>query len=245
MPKVKTNLAEQLVADFWERVGYQEGFPRQLEQSIMLTVPVHVVKVHGCLDTRFIRDRLLRRGIALPTPWKERKMRGCLVAFKDDAAIFVDGTLSPEEWRVIIAHEFGHYLADFEYPRRRALRHLGNSIVEVLDGDRPPSRHELLAATLTNVQVGVFVHYMDRSENSRGLVREVEDTASIVGAELVAPRQAVFEEMTLQKVEASPTMIAKLLEVQFGLPSDYAEWHAERLARFLQKHRSFSEILGI
>jgi len=242
---VKTSLAEQLVADFWERVGYQEGFPRQLEQSIMVTVPVHVVKVHGCLNTSFIRDRLRRRGIALPTPWKERKMHGCLVAFKDDAAIFVDGTLSPDDWRVIIAHEFGHYLADFEYPRRRALRYLGNSIAEVLDGDRPPSQNEIFAAVLTNVQVGVFVHYMDRSENSRMLVREVEDTASIVGAELLAPCQAVFEAMARQKVEAQPKTITKLLEAFFGLPSDYAEWHAERLARVLRRHRSFCQVLGI
>jgi hypothetical protein len=239
----KTSLAEQLVADFWGRVGYTEAFPRQLEQSIMLTVPVHIVKVHGCLDTAFIRERLRRRGITLRTAWKERKMRGCLVALKEDAAIFVDGTLSPNDWRVIVAHEFGHYLAEFEFPRRRALRYLGQPVLKVFDGERPASPAEKLAATLSNVNVGVLVHYMDRSEDSRALVQGVEDTACVVGAELIAPRKVVLEAIVRRKL-CGPA-ITKLLEDDFGLPSDYARWHADRLVQVLRKQRSFAQVFGI
>jgi hypothetical protein len=161
---MKTRLAQQLVADFWNRVGSEEPFPRQLERSIMSTTPVFVVKVHHQrLDTTYIRNRLQRRGVHLPTTWADRRLNGCLVAYKGEAAIFVDGTLPADETRVIIAHEFGHYLADYEWPRLRATRGLGDGILDVLDGTRPPTKNELISATLAQVHVGVYVHYMDRS----------------------------------------------------------------------------------
>jgi len=244
---MKTKFAQQLVANFWERAGYEEAFPRQLEHPIMSTTPVFIVKVHHQrLDTAYIQHRLRRRGVNLQTPWAERRLNGCLVAFKGEAAIFVDGTLPPEESRVIIAHEFGHFLADYEWPRFKALRNLGDAILEVLDGNRSPSGNELLAATLTDVRIGVYVHYMDRSgdPNIASMVGQVEETASIVGAELLAPRQAVLAELAKRGDGQNRAAMMSVLQKRFGLPTAYANWYADRLARQLRTRQSFSDILG-
>jgi len=172
-------------------------------------------------------------------------MNGCLVAFRGEAAIFVDGTLAPEESRVIIAHEFGHFLADYEWPRLRALRNLGERIVEVLDGHRAPAANELLGASLTDVPLGVFTHYMDRCQTSdvTSLVSQVEETANIVGAELLAPRHVVLAEL-VQAGSTEPAAMVRLLEKRFGLPTAFASWYAGRLVRHLRRRRSFSDILG-
>ena len=172
---MRARSVERLAADFWDRVGYKEPFPRSLERAIMSVAPVFIVKVHRQrLDTGYIRGWLRDRDVSLPTPWKERCLNGCLVAHRGQAAIFLDGTLTAEEMRVVVAHEFGHYLAEYEWPRSRALRRLGSSILDVLDGDRAPIASERIAATLANVAIGVYVHYMDRSGDSKiaGLVGE-------------------------------------------------------------------------
>ena len=244
---MRPDFAENLVADFWRRVGSEEPFPRHLERSIMLTTPVFVVKVHRQrLDTAYIRDRLQRRGISLPMPWAERKLNGCLVAFDGEAAIFLDGTLQADEARVILAHEFGHYLADYEWPRQKALRYFGNDILPVLDGARPAQSADLLAASLSGLQIGAYVHYMDRSTDVtiRSLVSHVEDSANAVGAELVAPRKTVFAAMAEHGTRANTAACSALLKTQFGLPQAYAALYAAKLMRALRHKRSFTDVLG-
>jgi len=174
-------------------------------------------------------------------------MRGCLVAFKGEAAIFVNGTLSPDEARVIIGHEFGHYLADYEWPRMRALRHFGDGILDVLDGVRPATVEERLGAALADVHVGSYVHYMDRSADSEisTLVDVVEDTAQIVCAELLAPWKEVAKEVCLRGGNFDRAGIMEILQQRFGLPGNYAKWYAGRLERESQSQRSFCDILGL
>jgi hypothetical protein len=245
---MKTKFAQQLVADFWDRVGSEEAFPRQLERSIMSTTPVFVVKVHHQrLDTTYIRNRLQRRGVHLPTAWADRRLNGCLVAYKGEAAIFVDGTLPADETRVIIAHEFGHYLGEYEWPRVRALRNLGDGILDVLDGTRSPTKNEIISATLAQVHVGVYAHYMDRSAGGgiASLVTEVEETANVVAAELLAPRQTVLREIARTNNGHSREVIVDMLKCRFGLATPFAEWYTDRLAKELRKRQSFSDILGI
>ena len=245
-----TSFARQLVADFWERVGYEEAFPRRLEQPIMSNTPVFIVKVHHQrLDPAYIENRLRRRGIRLPTRCEiaPNTMRGCLVAFKGEAAIFLNGTLSPEETRVIIAHEFGHYLGDYEWPRMRAVRHFGDGILNVLDGVRPATTQERLGAALADVQVGAYVHYMDRSLDSEisTLVDVVEDTAHIIGAELLAPWKEVVKEVHSGGHGFDRAGIMGILRQRFGLPEPYANWYAGRLESEIQRERSFCDILGL
>jgi hypothetical protein len=245
---MRTKLAQDLVADFWSRVGSEEPFPRQLERSIMSTTPVFVIKVHRQrLDTLYIRNRLERRGVHLPITWADRRLNGCLVAYKGEAAIFVDGTLPVDDTRVIIAHEFGHYLGEYEWPRLRAVRHLGDEILDVLDGTRPPTNHESIAATLAQVQVGVYVHYMDRSTGGgiASVLTEVEEAANVIAAELLAPREIVLGRIATTTNERSREAMVSLLMGEFGLAMPFAEWYADRLAKELRQRRSFSDILGL
>jgi hypothetical protein len=240
---MNARLASQLVADFWDRVGYQEPFPRSLERAIMSTTPVFVVKVHHRrLDTRYVQDWLRDRQVFLPAPWKQRKLNGCLVAYRGEAAIFLDGTLSADEARVALAHEFGHFLAEYEWPRMRAQRRLGASVIEILDGDRPPTPNERMASTLADVQLGVYVHYMDRTSSARTLVGRVERTAEIVAAELVAPQRELIAKFA--GMEPCHALITAALCRDFGLPPAYADWYASRLVKLCTGKKSFSQVLG-
>jgi len=243
---MKARLAKQLVDEFWERVGYQEPFPRTLERAIMSTTPVFVVKVHHRrLDTCYVRDWLRDRDVSLPSPWKQRALNGCLVAYRGEAAVFLDGTLSAEDARVILAHEFGHFLAEYEWPRTRAWRRLGNSVFEILDGDRLPTPSERIAATLADVRLGAYVHYMDRTSDLAGsaLVGQVERTADIVAAELLAPEDAVVARMD-RNAESNRAAVIAILCGHFGLPAHYADWYTTRLFGQLKPTKSFSQVLG-
>ena len=245
---MRSSFARRLVADFWQRVGCEEAFPRQLELQIMSIAPVSIRKVlHQRLNTAYIQHRLERRGISLRTRWNDRLLNGCLVAFKGEAVIFVNGTLSPDQIRIVIGHEFGHYLAEYEFPRARALRYLGEGIIDVLDGLRPATANERLAAALADVPIGAYVHYMDRDGDSRStlLVHHVEHTANIVCAELLAPIDVVLNQISEAGASHNPALIVEILEMRFGLPTGYAESYAERLLRNLRQRQSFSEILGL
>jgi len=239
---------QQLVEEFWVQVGYLEPFPRQLERPIMATKPVFIVKVHReRLDSAYIQRRLQQRGVQLLAQWPDRKLDGCLIAFRGEAAIFVDGTLSPDECRVIIAHEFGHFLADYEWPRRIAHRHLGDPILDVLDGARVPTKQERLAAALSDVRIGVYVHYMDRSIGFAPPVRvsQVEKTAKQVGAELLAPRRIVIDEVRKQHSTPTTLAITSVLDTRFGLPYTFAKWYASKIERHLRRQRVFTDVLGL
>ena len=179
----------------------------------------------------------------LPAPWKPRPLNGCLVAHRGEAAIFLDGTLSPDEARVVIAHEFAHFLAEYEWPRLRAQRRLGASVTEILDGDRSPTPNERIAATLADVRLGVYVHYMDRTTAARAMVGQVERTADIVAAELVAPHCAVIAKLG-GTIEPNQSSVAAALRRHFGLPPAYADWYTRRFLDRASSKKSFSQILG-
>jgi hypothetical protein len=210
---------------------------------------VFVVKVHRHrLDTHYVRDWLRDRDVVMPAPWKPRGLNGCLVAYRGEAAIFLDGTLACDDTRVMIAHEFGHFLAEYQWPRLRAVRRLGDSVVEILDGDRAPTPNDRVAATLANVPLGVFVHYMDRGTDTAiaALVSRVESTADIVAAELLAPQDMVVAELG-EDTELNHESVSAVLRARFALPSAYANWYARRLRRLVRRPKplkSFSQTLG-
>ena len=148
--------------------------------------------------------------------------------------------------RVVVAHEFGHYLAEYEWPRSLALRRLGSSILDVLDGDRMAIANEQIAATLANVAIGVYVHYMDRSGDSTtaGLVAQVEDTADMVGAELLAPRAVLATQANRIGTTDGHAGLVEVLRTRFGLPESYAKWYSQRIVSEMCNKKSFCEILG-
>src|SRR5262249_5225675 len=148
--------------------------------------------------------------------------------------------------RVILAHELGHFLADYEWPRRRVLRRLGPSVLPVLDGDRPPSGAEELAGVLARVPPGAPAPFMERgfAPQSPAATGRVERTASALACELLAPRRAVRDVGSSRGLPDGPDSLVGLLRDEFGLPESWAAEYAIRLLRGRARGRTFTDLLG-
>jgi IrrE N-terminal-like domain len=239
---------ERLAAGFWEEWGKDEPFPRDLE------IPIHYLRtsVAICdlpmLCPPTIRNYLQERGhlLALTTP--RRWLDGCFYGHKELGFIFLEQNLEPERRRVVLAHEFGHFLAHYEAPRQRAARRLGAAVVPVLDGERPASAAERLSASLSGVRLSSYLHFMDRNEDGshREPVTRAEQTADELGLELLAPWRAVFARLrTGGTWPGTLPQWKELLATIFGLPQDSAGNYGQRLLRMARGRLGFSEALGL
>jgi hypothetical protein len=237
---------EELAADFWERAGGGDEWPRPIETALVRIAPVWVVHEEG-LTPGAVASWLRRRGARLPVPDDGRALGGCLVAFRGCGAVFVDSVLAPDEARVVIAHEAAHFLGDYEAPRGRALRRLGPSVLPVLDGDRAASPAEGWAAALAGVRLGAHVHYMDRTyDPARTPATDaVERAADELALELLAPHRLVIA--TLAARGPLPPQVVpweRLLADHFALPWRWAAFYARHLAASARRRKTFTEHLG-
>jgi hypothetical protein len=241
---VSPDRLDEMIADFWDRVGGPPPFPRDLEPAIPLAAPVGVVTLGG-LRPAAVQRWLLRQGVRLPLRVADRPLDGCIIAYRGQAVLFVNAALAADERRAVLAHEVGHYLRDYEAPRRRALRRLGPSVLPVLDGERPPCAAERLAGALADVPLAPQIHYMDRSfDPGRAAATDhVERLAWDVALELLAPRAAVLAKG--RGLSDQPEPWRELLAERFGLPARWASAYAARLLRARGRGRSFSDLLGL
>jgi hypothetical protein len=171
-----------------------------------------------------------------------------LVAFQGRGTIFLEASLPPVDARMIVAHEFGHFLADYQYPRRRAVRRVGPSLLAIFDADRPPTSEEKLAAALADVEIGAHVHYMERmpAGTYTEATNRVEQTANELALELIAPWQHVLAVMKAQRpFPIDRGLWVQFLEQRFGLPDSWARAYAGTLMDAATSQRSFSETLGL
>ncbi|MBI3408173.1 MAG: hypothetical protein HY040_07440 [Planctomycetes bacterium] len=239
---------ETLAAKFWEEAGTEEPFPRNLEVAIHKAKPSVAIVSLERLCPQAVRVWLAVRDHQVWLVTKDRWVDGCLYACKGIVFLFVEQTLGPDHRRVTIAHEFGHFLADYEEPRRRADRRLGPSLLSVFDGDRPPTAPEQLSACLADVSVEPHVHFMDRMADGSFVqpVSQVERTANELAFELLAPWRIVFGTMrTARPWPGAAIEWRQHLEEQFGLPRNWAGHYAEDLRRLARARRSFTEALGM
>jgi hypothetical protein len=237
---------EDLAADFWERAGGGDGRPRPIEAALVRAAPVWVVRGEG-LTPAAVARWLRRRGLKLPLPADGRALGGCLVAFRGCGAVFVEAGLTPDEARVVIAHEGAHFLTDYEAPRERALRRLGPSVLPVLDGDRPATAAEGWAAALAGVRLGAHTHYMDRTyDPARTAATDaVERAADELALELLAPRQLVTATLGARgPLPGRAEPWERLLVERFALPRRWAAFYARRLAAAARRRKPFTEHLG-
>jgi hypothetical protein len=235
---------EALAAGFWERAAVPETFPRDLASAIPLALPACIVRLEDLRPVTICRW-LLRCGIRLPLDVQDRPLDGCIIAYRNRAAIFVAAGLASDYERAILAHEVGHFLGDYQWPRERAVKRLGSAVLPVLDGERPPSRPEDLAGVLSGIPLGAHVHYMERCFDPCSAARtdKVERTANEVGCELLAPREVVLARA--QALSDSLTSWGRLLHDAFGLPEMWAVHHAARLLRRQAQRRTFTDFLGL
>jgi hypothetical protein len=212
---------EERAAEFWSETDLADAFPRNIEQAIALKLPVTIVKL-PVVTIRTIGQWLRRHNRCPVFPSYHRDLMGCLYADGGHGFIFVCGADEPEEQRFTVSHDTAHFLADYWWPRERVLKALGDSVVEVLDGHRPPRTHERAAAILARVRIGPHWHLLPRNgadPETDTRIAPLEDRADDLGLELVAPQLKVVEVLrSLACRRLDPDTACYALGSFFGLP---------------------------
>ncbi|CAG0947700.1 hypothetical protein ANRL1_04442 [Anaerolineae bacterium] len=241
------NDSQDAVDLFWQLCGESEPFPRTLERSILLALPIALIKLPR-LRLIDIESWIKRRGIAFRFDYTSRLVRGCLVAFGGKGLIFVDGTDPDSERRFTLAHEVAHFLMDYWQPREHAIRKLGASIVEVIDGIRLPSVNERVYSLLSSVPTGVHVNLLDRDNSDASSdIWKIENRADKVALALLAPPDEVLVGINhfAAKFDQRHADIIALLESRFGMPASIASVYGWSLLEAVGKGPSWLEGMRI
>jgi len=155
----------------------------------------------------------------------DRPLRAALHCWSGVGLVFLDPTDPPDELRFSFAHELAHFLRDYLAPRRQAERALGPTVLEVLDGLRPPTPDERIHAVLRNRPLTPHCHFMNRDpagRPERDEDRRAETDADRLACELIAPAER-FQGMTDRGA------LTHRLTAEFGLPMSVADEYARLL----------------
>jgi hypothetical protein len=240
----------RLAAELWSDAGGSDGYPRDPEPLIGLYLPVSVVDLHN-LSCGTLARWAERNGLPAVVAAPDRRLRGCLLAYGGEAFLIVDPDDPPEQRRVTIAHEIGHYLIEIWEPRRRVRRTLGEGTLPVLDGVRPPTFAERLQAILAGASLEPHVHLMAREEDgsiSCVRVAAAECAADRFALELLAPRatlRPVVVELAGRPLQQRWALTTETLIQHFGLPAIVAGGYAKDLVHELTGGRSVREWLSL
>jgi hypothetical protein len=230
---------------FWEMAGETETYPRSLERSILLALPIAIIKL-PYLALGNIEYWLRFRNIDYSFDCQSRPVRGCLIAFQGKGLIFCDGSDKPDEIRFTISHEAAHFLLDHLMPRYKAIKHFGSSIIEVMDGTRKPSITERISSLLEGVNIGMVMNLMEREkQEDPGNVWRLEEQADRLALELLAPSKDVLAQSNISATDFNNRLhsITQSLILNFGLPILIAESYGENLLRSINKGPSFMEAI--
>lgn len=221
----------EMAQAFWDHAGITERPPRNLRIPIANALPLSIVllpKLHVEAVGQWFRNRR----IPFDSIVRDRALRACLVARFDHGVIFLDGADPDDEQRFSLAHELAHFLRGYWYPRRKIVEQLGISVLEVLDGERPPQQDERIHSVLTGISLGFHIHLMDRSLDGAILdsrVSEAEYEADVLAFELLAPSTEVADETCYLPANERRIEAAYLLSNTYGFPADAAQRYASIL----------------
>lgn len=208
-----------LADTFWELAGSPEPFPRSLRRPIARALPMAVISLPQ-LRLGHVLDWLQRNRIGCSSSAADRALHACLAAWRGWGYVFLDGADPEDEQRLSLAHELAHFLRHYWHPRRMACRKLGDQVVEVLDGLRPPTTAERVHSLLALAPIGFHMHLLDRDPQGglpAGTVLAAEDEADRLAYELLAPAEEVLHRSSDRR-----NAMAELLRVDFGLPAAHA-----------------------
>ncbi len=241
----------ELAGSFWERAGFVVPYPRDLEDPVAFALPLGIAR----LPRLWVRDaeRFLAQRLDIPIHLcdRDRPLHGCMIAAAGGGWVLLDGAAPAAERRFTIAHEVAHYLYDYERPREQAMARIGQPILEVLDGLRPPTMAERAAAALAGAPLGTHIHLMERGAG--GIIGcastlGAETHADQLALELLAPEGAVLRHMHAAGLPSTHDGRVKLAEAllmrAFGLPPVIAAGYAPHLCRSAFGGSSFREWLA-
>ena len=92
----------------------------------------------------------------------DRLLHGFILISRGSGFIFVNGTDSEEERKYTIAHEASHFLLDYKLPRDTAVKKLGRTILEVIDGYREPTIEEKVDGMLYSAMIKPYTHLLEK-----------------------------------------------------------------------------------
>jgi len=243
-----TNECADAVALFWRSAGELEDYPRTLERALALALPVALVKLPH-LQLNDIEVWLRRRWVSFSFDCQNRFVHGCLVAYGGKGIIFVDGGDPVDQLRFTLAHEIAHFLLDYWIPRQKAVQSLGQSITEVMDGQRSLSLDERVRSLLGSIPIGIHTDLLERDESGVDLNKtwKMEDQADKVALALLAPQEDVLQrtDITAATFELRSDLISAILKDEYGLPGAVAKVYGLELLSAVGKGRSWSETLGL
>jgi hypothetical protein len=248
LPTINVGRIARLAAEFWQDAG-GAVFPRDPEPLIPLLYQVAVLPIPG-LTCQSVRRWATAHGLPVPAELDDRPLHGCLLAHREHGYLFLDEGDPPDERRMTVAHELGHYVIEVWEPRRVLERAAGIEAVAVLDGTRPPTVTERLAAVLGGASLTPYVHLMTREDDGRigcARIAGAEHAADTFALELLAPRSALRAEvvaMSGQPLLQRRAKVTALLRERFGLPVLTASAYAKDLVRELTGGETLREWLA-
>lgn len=215
---------------FWDLAGCEEAFPRMLQEPVAWALPIGVVSIPRLWlhDVFAYSERLSAQ---LQPHGRDRPLRGCLLASRGKGIIFIDGTDCLDERTFTLAHETAHFLLDHYIPRMRLVELLGTSIVEVLDGMRPPTMEERLSGIFVEESLLPQLHTLERDTDgspSSESTRKMESEADLLAIELIAPESEVVRTCKAHG-RTSTSELASILVHSFGLPERVAAGYCAEL----------------
>jgi len=183
----------QIAQDFWSSTPVKYTTPCNLAHAAQSIFPISITSFPN-LALEPVRLWFESRNIPLPVRHGGRRLRACLVAYEGMAMIFLDGTDPEHERRFSLAHELAHFILEYHLARLEAASVLGEGIIPVLDGKREATIEERLTGIFSGIDLGPFIHTMDRTEDG-GIpsveIQDSENLADLLALELVAPRKQV------------------------------------------------------
>ena len=214
----------------WAVAPVSMQFPRDLDFAVLIGLPLALVELPR-LSLHAISEWLTDHKVNLNAADQgDRRVRACLVALGGVGLVFIDAEDDPTQRRVSLGHEAAHFIVEYLLPRQEVARRRPE-LLEVVDGQRPPTAKERLSAVLGDVPIGIHTHLLDHRDGYGGdrRVDKAEWRARRVALEMLAPQLVVLERM-FQAGQANPEGVRQLLVEEFGLPVSLAADYAEQLA---------------
>ncbi len=240
----------KIAYDFWKAAG-RWTVPCDIAGAVSLALPIDIISLSD-LSLGKIENWLAQRRISVNIGLNDRFLHGFILVSRGSGFIFINGTDSEEERRYSIAHEVSHFLLDYRLPRDNAVKKLGPSILEVIDGYREATMDERIDGALFALVTKPYVHLLEKvgdgSFNSWE-IQKSENDADDLAVELLAPYNEIATTIRPAKKRLSFSSVKdqcyRLLRYKYMIPNSVAEIYSTRLAYGLTGGPSLLDQIGL
>jgi len=237
--------------EFWETAGGINAFPCDISGAVNLVLPIDIVCLSE-LSLKKIENWLNKRKIYLDIEFDDRLLHGFILISRGSGFIFVNGTDSEEERKYTIAHEASHFLLDYKLPRDIAVKKLGRTILEVIDGYREPTIEEKVDGMLYSAMIKPYTHLLEKVGDGtfKNLnILNSENDADALALELLAPSSSVIKDTNPNKNKISyydfKNQCYYILRSKYLIPDTIAEIYSSKLSYVATGAPSIISKLGL